>query len=50
MPGLGNEAVQGPAHLTPATRTGKNGMLSIRRADAQCQAQRTPSYSAFSTE
>lgn len=36
MPGLGNEAEHGPAHLTSATRTGKNGMLSLRRADAQC--------------
>lgn len=50
MPGLGNEAEHGPAHLTPATRTGKNGMLSLRRADAHCHAQRTPSYSVFSPE
>lgn len=50
MPGLGNEAERGPAHLTPATRTGKNGMLSLRRADAHCHAQRTPSYSVFSPE
>lgn len=53
MPELGNQAEHGPAHPVPASRMGKDGMLSSRsvffRVNTQLYALRTPSWGLLSS-